>query len=280
MLVIVYSRIGCCGKKLSKALPIIKGVMDMNKVMISVGDIYFNRYGYRLEIVEYINYHKIKVRFHDPVIYEKYSATAEIKSGKVNTPYHRSFQGVGYIGEGEYKAYHGPKNYSKEYKIWADMLTRVYTDVKGEAYSSATVCEEWLNFQNFASWCHSQEFFFCEGYELDKDILCKGNKHYSPEFCRFVPGFINRLLINRGNQRGKYKVGVYGNRNAYKKYTAAISENGVRRQIGTFYSEDDAFLAYKEAKESHVRSIAEINKTMLPLEVYNALCNWCVDEKD
>lgn len=35
-----------------------------------------------------------------------------------------------------------------------------------------------------------------EGWHLDKDILLKGNKVYSPETCAFVPAKINSLLIS------------------------------------------------------------------------------------
>ena len=43
--------------------------------------------------------------------------------------------------------------------------------------------------------------------ELDKDILVKGNKIYSPEACRFVPQYINTLLTNAGAARGELPCG-------------------------------------------------------------------------
>ena len=44
--------------------------------------------------------------------------------------------------------------------------------------------------------------------DLDKDILCKGNKVYSSETWKFVPHAINSLLLNCKRGRGKYPVCV------------------------------------------------------------------------
>ena len=69
------------------------------------------------------------------------------------------------------------------------------------SYKGVEVCEEWYNFQNFAEWCETQKFLNAKdvkgkSYQLDKDILVKGNKIYSPDTCCFVPPEINSLFIN------------------------------------------------------------------------------------
>ena len=249
-------------------------------VTMFAGDIYYNKYGYKIEVLEYVDASKVLIKFHDPIEYEKYSAAREIRNGVVNTPYHRSVQGVGYLGEGPHKAYITGKKYSTEYKIWVDMLTRTYTNVKGIAYECARVCEDWHNFQNFAGWCKNQKFFGLVDYELDKDIIVRGNNLYSPEYCTFVPGFINRLVINRSNYRGKFKIGVFLNLNAKKKYTSSISIEGKRVQLGTFYDEREAYLAYKSAKEDHIKTVAQENKDKISEEVYNSLMRWEINEND
>ena len=45
--------------------------------------------------------------------------------------------------------------------------------------------------------------------DLDKDILFKGNKVYSPETVALVPHAINTLFINRKDGRGDFPIGVY-----------------------------------------------------------------------
>lgn len=44
--------------------------------------------------------------------------------------------------------------------------------------------------------------------ELDKDILFKHNKIYSPEKCCFVPSCISCLFTKSDKARGNYLIGV------------------------------------------------------------------------
>ena len=104
-----------------------------------------------------------------------------------------SVYGVGYIGYGEYDS----KNSKKFYKTWCGMLERCYVDsVKNKylvTYKNVAVCEEWLNFQNFAKWCSRT---YIKGYQLDKDLKQFGvkNKIYSPETCVWLDKFINSFI--------------------------------------------------------------------------------------
>ena len=59
-----------------------------------------------------------------------------------------------------------------------------------------SVYEGWHNFQNFAKW-YEDNYYEIEEEQmhLDKDILVKGNKVYSPDTCVFVPETINGLFV-------------------------------------------------------------------------------------
>lgn len=93
----------------------------------------------------------------------------------------------------------------KERHVWANMHTRcgnhgVDDNPKNKSYAvdESSVCEEWFDYQNFAAWWNTQEYrqdVWC----LDKDILVRGNKLYSPETCCFVPPEVNILFINKQN---------------------------------------------------------------------------------
>ncbi|WP_423172691.1 hypothetical protein, partial [Stenotrophomonas sp. CASM112] len=55
---------------------------------------------------------------------------------------------------------------------------------------------------------HRQVGFGVKGFELDKDLLIKGNKVYSENTCIFIPAEINLLLIKREASRGEHLIGV------------------------------------------------------------------------
>ena len=63
-----------------------------------------------------------------------------------------------------------------------------------------------------------------EGWQLDKDILIKGNKIYSPDTCCFVPSEINNLFVGCNKSRGSLPIGVTFNKRL-KRYVAQISKN-------------------------------------------------------
>lgn len=94
------------------------------------------------------------------------------------------------------------------YVVWCDMLRRCYSEKyhkKKPTYKGCSVCDEWLLFSNFKRWFDEN---YIDGYCLDKDIIVKGNKVYSPDTCCFVPKCINSLLTNRKMHRGLEPIGV------------------------------------------------------------------------
>lgn len=68
----------------------------------------------------------------------------------------------------------------------------------------------------------------------------------------FVPPQLNTFTLGRGNERGKYKVGVYLKKGLKSKpYLAQISNNtGKRVHLGTFSTEEEAYRAWLTAKLS------------------------------
>jgi hypothetical protein len=53
---------------------------------------------------------------------------------------------------------------------------------------------------------------------LDKDILYKGNKIYSPDTCVFVPQEINALFVKNDANRGDLPIGVFYTLTKTNKY--------------------------------------------------------------
>ena len=185
--------------------------------------------------------------------------------------------GVGYLGK---------KNVDKTsvaYIRWHDMLHRCYNDKFHECqpqYTKCTVCVEWLNFSNFEKW-YNEHFYQIEGetMDLDKDILIKGNKEYSPATCCIVPHCINTLFLTGKKSRGDLPIGIWQDKSD-GRYRASMSYHGIPIKIGSFKNAEDAFNRYKVYKEDFIQDIAEQHKGDIPDKTYQAMMNWKVEITD
>ena len=82
------------------------------------------------------------------------------------------------------------------YTKWQGMLNRAYGASSGKWYDNVTVSESFKHYPIFKQWYLTQ--YLEEGWELDKDLLVKGNKVYCASRCCFLPKEINSALaINR-----------------------------------------------------------------------------------
>ena len=81
--------------------------------------------------------------------------------------------------------------------------------------------------------------------ELDKDILFKGNKIYSPSTCIYVPHRINSLFTKSDSARGDYPIGVtYHKRDCvYESKLSYLNKYGKKDRIylGRFNNPLEAF---------------------------------------
>lgn len=172
------------------------------------------------------------------------------------------------------------------YRLWHDMLRRCY-DAKyhtyKNTYNGCCVCEEWKIFSNFEKWFNDPINGYKDGYQLDKDILIKNNKVYSPETCCFVPAFINTLILNGGAKRNKKNGDTPIGVTYYcKRYYARMSKYGEVVRIGSFDNEKEAFNAYKQAREAYIKEVADeyYSKGLIIKRVYDALYRWEIEITD
>ena len=157
------------------------------------------------------------------------------------------------------------------YTKWKAILYRCYDPkvlLTHPSYKGCTMCDEWLTFSIFKAWMESQDW---KGLSIDKDLLNPGNKVYSPDNCMFVTQEINSLLVDRGNDRGKYPQGVTFDKKR-KTYRAKISCYGKVKSLGYFKTTYMASLAYKKAKSKHIAEVAEKHKSNTKL--YDALMQY------
>lgn len=260
--------------------------MKSNKKSNRIGEERVNNQGCLMKIVEYNNTENIVVEFQDDHKMRVETQYCNFKLGNVRNPYYPSVYGVGITG----KKY--PININckptREYSIWHSMLCRCFDErfkISQPAYKNTTCCNEWLNFEIFYEWLHSQENFdkWYNGkwWALDKDILVDGNKIYSPETCCLVPQNVNCLLLKRKASRGDLPIGVGKTGN---KFQAVCSNpfTGKIDKLGKYETPEEAFYAYKYQRENYIKQVAEIEYKAgnITRSCYEALMNYSIKIDD
>ena len=178
---------------------------------------------------------------------------------------------------------------TKCYMTWVNMLNRCYDTKRHEkqpTYKHCIVCNEWLNFQNFAKW-YKDNYYEIKGQKmcLDKDILYKGNKIYSPDNCIFVSNDINVLFTKHDKDRGDYPIAVsYHKQNDKFESTCSVydfKENKSKNKyLGLYDTPEKAFEVYKQYKEKYIKEVADHYKNQIPEKLYYALYNYEVEITD
>ena len=249
----------------------------------------YNNFGSKMVIVGYRKAMDIDVYFPEYDWTFKHTRYYLFKNGQIRCPYERRVYNIGYIGEGKYKAYNKNGKSTKCYNSWKHMLRRCYDSKlhkKFPTYKNCKVCNEWLNFQNFAKWYYNNYYevnneIMC----LDKDILNKGNKIYSPNNCIFVPNSINVLFTKNDIKRGDYPIGVSyykANKKFVEKCSIYNYEENKKKSVflGYYDTPQKAFEVYKEFKESHIKDVAEVYKEQIPDKLYKGMYDYKVEVSD
>lgn len=247
-----------------------------------IGEINYNTFGSKMEIIAYRSSIDLDIYFEKYDWIFKNARYSHFNEGKIRCPYERRFYNIGYIGVGKHKATVNRKN-TKAFSVWMGILERCY-DNKGErqCYNDCLMEEEWHNFQNFAEWYYNNDYE-CnnETLEVDKDILFKGNKIYSPKTCLLVPHEINKLFIKQKTQRGNLPIGVRIREDIIdKKYNARCRYKGKSVHLGYYKTIEEAFYVYKNFKEKVIKEVADEYKDLIPKELYEAMYKYEVEITD
>lgn len=137
---------------------------------------------------------------------------------------------------------------------WVYMMSRCYGKAwlkNHPTYLGCSVAPVWYSFMAFRSWMMTQQW---EGQQLDKDLLSKEKKIYSPETCLFVSSQVNSLFNERENAQGDLPLGIYA-RNG--KFEVGVSVGKAKRTwVGAYDTVPNAIDAYLEAKSKVVRKVA------------------------
>ena len=175
-----------------------------------------------------------------------------------------------------------PRIKCKSFRQWNDMIIRATNEDfknRSHTYKDCSISENFKDFNYFHNWCLQQTGYNKNGYELDKDILIKGNKEYSENHCCFVPKEINMQFVKSNTIRGDCPIGV-----TRVKSTGRYITQIKRKRLGKYYSIsgtiEEAFLKYKKVKEDYIKYLADIYKDGLDEKVYNALYAYEVEITD
>lgn len=253
-----------------------------------LGEINYNNFGSKIKIIAYRKFNDIDIYFeeYDWIAYNR--EYGDFKKGGVECPYEPRVYNIGYVGDGKYKTKINGKS-TMAYEIWKGMLRRCYDKKYHEkypTYKDCEVCEEWLNFQNFAEWYRLNYYEVGnEKMHLDKDILYKGNKIYSPETCVFVPQRINSLFNKSKTYKNKTNkelpIGVFEHGDKYiarcRVYKDGKSES---IYLGTYNTEYEAFKSYKAYKENLIKQVADYYEHIIDRELYKAMYEYEIEIDD
>ena len=245
-----------------------------------VGKILKSKNSGGFKILKYNNSRNVDIQFTNTG-FETTVQLVQVKSGNVKDPYSPSVFGVGILGAKYPITVNGVK--TKEYKLWQSMLERCYSATyqkKQPTYIGCEVSDNFKSYEYFYEWCRKQIEFSNQGWQLDKDLLIKGNKVYNEFTCVFIPSEINSLLTKCTASRGEYLIGVCWSK-TNKAFRAMVSKNkGKQEHLGYFKTELEAFNAYKVAKESFIKEQANNWRGKIDDRAYNALMNYQVEITD
>jgi len=250
-----------------------------------IGEVRYNNQGTPMKIIEYNGAKDIIVEFQDEKRIKVKTDYKTFNKREIFNPWSISVYNVGYIGDTETQY---NKKDKRAYNIWHKMISRCYNkkDLHYERYGErgVKVCKKWFCFATFEKW-YNENYYELDNEEtqLDKDILIKNNKIYSPETCIFVPRRINSLFVKCNSKRGNYPIGVTKRKNL-EKYKVCCSvkleENHRSIHIGDYNTLEEAFQAYKEFKESYIKQVADEYKSKIPQKLYDAMYAYQVEITD
>ena len=138
---------------------------------------------------------------------------------------------------------HGLRS-TRLYTVWADIKRRTLNP-KNKRYSDyggrgITICDEWLDVQNFYDWAMENGYEENKGLSIDR---IDNNGNYCPENCRWTTSIIQNRnrRIRKDNTSGYRGVSYHKDNN---KYIAKIRVNKKRIHLGTFKTAVEGAIAY------------------------------------
>lgn len=135
------------------------------------------------------------------------------------------------------------------YRQWREMISRAHSPtfhIKRPTYIGVSVCDEWKSFMAFRGWWLEHQI---DGWQIDKDLTTIGNKIYSPEFCVFVPNWLNNFINVRKSDNKSGFVGCsFEGRTGMFKAQCQNPITGKNENLGRYRTAVEAGSAWRDRK--------------------------------
>lgn len=146
------------------------------------------------------------------------------------------------------------------YVKWKGMFDRCFDEKHHlkthQSYLGCSIHPDWIYFTNFKAWVKSQDW---EEKQLDKDLLLKGNKVYSPEYCCFLNQQVNMFLCARTKSRGIHPIGAtYDKAKSKFKSHCCNPFTKICENLGYFPTALEAHYAWKSRKHHYACQLADL----------------------
>jgi hypothetical protein len=149
--------------------------------------------------------------------------------------------------------------------------------LKTPSYGACTI--DFEGFQEFAEWCQDQYGYWNKDvggmyWQLDKDILVRGNKVYGPDTCCFVPSKINNVVRYAGRPPtvNNLPIGVKPFKTA-GRFTAYQQVGDSNKYLGIANCPLEAHKLWQAARIERLSDVMD-EFYYLPTNVLSALKRW------
>jgi hypothetical protein len=144
-------------------------------------------------------------------------------------------------------------------------------------YIGTTV--SFVDFQDFTDW-HIKQVGYGRGFQLDKDLLVKGNTDYNRHSCVLLPAELNGLINTHKAARGGLPIGVTKTANGQRLIATLGTTGRQNTLLGVCDSQEEAFKLYAVAKEAFIKAQADKWKDFIDHRAYAALKAYrvCIDD--
>lgn len=167
----------------------------------------------------------------------------------------------------------GTQYLTNSYARWRGIINRCKpgaAQAQSKCYVGCSVSPLFEEFQGFANWYTKQVGYGLEDYDIDKDLLVKGNKLYSEETCVLIPAKLNKFLSQKNansDNRGIAKT-------ATNRYVATGCLDSNVYYIGTYDTSEEARTHYLNDRNKNIGIWIERLKDMvIDSKVITALYN-------